>query len=383
MKKFTAEQILTMDGPTLSDHVVITDDSGTIVDITSADDHDPQSVEHVGDILCPGWINTHCHLELSHMKGKVPTGTGLIPFITNVVTQRGASPEEIQAAIEDAEAAMIADGTQAVGDISNNTDTFHQKSKDRLRYYTFVEHFDFLQDGNAPATMEQYDAVYKTLDTPAGHQKSKVPHAPYSVSRRLFELLLSTSAGQTISIHNQEMPPENELFLTKTGGLIDFYKGFDIPLDDFKAIGKRAIHWALPQMDPRQRTLLVHNTTCTPDDISYAESWSEQVYWATCPNANLYIENSLPNYQCFVDAGAKMTIGTDSLTSNWQLSIVEEMRTIRKYASYVPLETLLRWATINGAQALGFDDTLGSITVGKKPGLIGIKGDLDTTVVLT
>jgi cytosine/adenosine deaminase-related metal-dependent hydrolase len=65
-----------------------------------------------------------------------------------------------------------------------------------------------------------------------------------------------------------------------------------------------------------------------------------------------------------------MTIGTDSLTSNWQLSVLEEMKTIARYQSYVPFATLLRWATLNGAEALGFDDTLGSLEVGKTPGLV-------------
>jgi len=123
-------------------------------------------------------------------------------------------------------------------------------------------------------------------------------------------------------------------------------------------------------MDPNCRTLFVHNTESTPDDIRAAQAWSDNIYWATCPNANLYIENRLPNYQYFLDTGAKMTIGTDSLTSNWQLSILEEMKTIARFQSYVPFQTLLRWATINGAEALGFDDQLGSIEVGKKPGLL-------------
>lgn len=382
MKKFTARRIFTMDGIPLEHHVVVCQDDGTIIDITDAGVHDSGTIQDVGDILCPGWINTHCHLELSHMKGKVPTGTGLIPFITDVVTKREATVEQIQSAISTAEDEMIADGIQAVGDISNTTDTFHQKSLDRLRYYTFVEHFDFLQDGNAAATVEQYDAIYSAIKLPHGHQISKVPHAPYSVSHELFRLLKAEHTGKTISIHNQEMPPENELFLSKSGGMIDFFEKFGIPLDDFKAIGERAIHWALPQMNPNHRTLLVHNTTCIQSDIEFAHNWSGHVYWATCPNANLYIENSLPNYMLFKDQNAKMTIGTDSLTSNWQLSIVEEMRTIRKYASYVPLETLLTWATINGAEALGFDDRLGSIAVGKKPGLIGIKGDLEEVEVL-
>ena len=99
----------------------------------------------------------------------------------------------------------------------------------------------------------------------------------------------------------------------------------------------------------------------------------KNTFWATCPNANLYIENQLPNYQTFLDAGATVTIGTDSLTSNWQLSVLEEMKTISKYQSYVDFETLLKWATLNGAKALGFERTLGSLKVGKTPGINLIK----------
>jgi cytosine/adenosine deaminase-related metal-dependent hydrolase len=122
-------------------------------------------------------------------------------------------------------------------------------------------------------------------------------------------------------------------------------------------------------MNPKCRSLFVHNTLTTKVDIEAAQTWSENVFWATCPNANLYIENRLPNYQNFIDTNARMTIGTDSLTSNWQLSILEEMKAIAKYQSYVSFETMLRWATLNGAEALGFENTLGSIEKGKTPGL--------------
>jgi len=173
----------------------------------------------------------------------------------------------------------------------------------------------------------------------------------------------------TVSIHNQETPSENELFESKTGRFIDFYKAFGFSLDQFSAIGKGSIYYALEHMNPKNRTLFVHNTLTTNEDIKAAKTWSGNIFWATCPNANLYIENRLPNYQNFIDTDAKMTIGTDSLTSNWQLSIIEEMKAIAKYQSYVSFETMLRWATLNGAEALGFEKELGSIEKGKSPGL--------------
>jgi cytosine/adenosine deaminase-related metal-dependent hydrolase len=127
-------------------------------------------------------------------------------------------------------------------------------------------------------------------------------------------------------------------------------------------------------MNPANRSIFVHNTLSSRADIKAAQAWSPNTFWATCPNANLYIENRLPDYSAFIDTQARVTIGTDSLTSNWQLSILEEMKTIARYQSYVPFHTLLRWATLNGAEALGFEDTLGSLEVGKTPGIVLIQG---------
>ncbi len=371
MRKISADYIFTVSSTPIKNGVVTIDEAGKILKIDTRDNHDISELEIHEGMIVPGFINTHCHLELSHMKGKVDTGTTLIPFITGVVTKRAASMEEIHAAIAAAEQEMIDGGIVAVGDISNVTDTFPQKAKGNLRYYTFVEFFDFLQEQDAQTEYDKYKAVYDELDTNNGSQKTCVPHAPYSVSETLFDLLKKSNldGGATISIHNEETVPENDLFLTKTGGFIDFYGSFGISLDKFEATGKTSIHYALEHMNPNNRTLFVHNTLMNAEDIAAAHAWSDNVYWATCANANLYIENRLPNYQLFMDTDAKMTIGTDSLTSNWQLSIIEEMKTIAKYQSYVPFETILKWATLNGAEALGFETDLGSIEVGKTPGL--------------
>jgi len=257
-----------------------------------------------------------------------------------------------------------------VGDISNVTDSFATKNSSKIRYYTFVEFFDFLQEHEASNEFKKYKAVFDQLELNNGSDKSCVPHAPYSVSKELFRLLNQyNSKGRTISIHNQETPPENELFLSAEGDFVSFYESFGIAMNTFKATGQPSINYAIQQMDPTQRTLFVHNTLTTEEDIKAAHQWSDQVYWATCPNANLYIENRLPDYSVFINNHAIMTIGTDSLTSNWQLCVLEEMKTIAKYQSYVTTSQLLEWATINGARALGFDDELGSIEEGKRCGL--------------
>ena len=371
MRKITADWLFPISSEPIENGVIIVDNQGKILKIDSRDHHDIASLEYYKGVLVPGFINTHCHLELSHMKGKVATGMTLIPFITGVVTQRGAEAEVIADAIEQAEKEMIEGGIVAVGDISNVTDTFAQKEKGNLRYYTFVEMFDFLQDNDADKEFEKYKSVYDAIPLAKGSRKSVVPHAPYSVSRRLFKKIkdLNAKDNSTISIHNQETQSEQDLFLYGKGDFYDFYGKFGISLNNFVPSGKTSIHYALENLDPSVKTLFVHNTLTSKADIGAAQMWSENVYWATCPNANLYIENRLPNYQHFIDDHVRMTIGTDSLTSNWQLSILEEMKTIQRFQSYITFEILIRWATLNGAQALGFEDTLGSFDIGKTPGI--------------
>src|SRR5688500_654877 len=285
-------------------HSVVVSDKGRIIDITSRDNIDPSLIEFYEGIIIPGFINTHCHLELSHLRGKIETGTGLIAFIYQVVTNRDATQEEIDAAITEADHHMWSQGIQAVGDICNKADTFQVKQRSKIFYYSFVEMFDFLQGKNS----NDYTSGYKQIFQNAPSVKSAVPHAPYSVSPELFrEINKLNDSPATVSIHNQETLPEEELFRYGTGSFLDFYKSFGLSLNEFKATGKSSIHYALENMDPSQRNLFVHNTLTSPADINTAHQWSKHVYWATCPNANLYIENRLPRYSSFIEANAKMT----------------------------------------------------------------------------
>lgn len=382
MPLFQADYVYPISSPPIKDGIVEVDTSGKIIKVFGTDevaklaDHSNITRLEAGSILIPGFINTHCHLELSHLKGRVDTGTTLLPFLVGVVSLRETDQSEIDAAIADNDRYMWEQGIQAVGDICNKLDTAAVKAQSPIRYYSFVEMFDFLQPDRAAATFEQYEAVYKGQACENGNAKTAVPHAPYTVSDPLYEKINTLNAGKgVVSIHNQETPAEDQLFDDGQGPFPAFFEGFGATLEHFTPPGGSSMKYALARMDANNRTLLVHNTMTQATDIAFAQAWAKDgVYWATCPNANLYIENRLPRYQQFLDADAKVTIGTDSLTSNWQLSVLEELKTISKYQSYVPFETLLKWATLNGAEALYFDDDLGSLEAGKTPGLLALSG---------
>ena len=373
MKYFTADIIFRNIGSPLTNHVIITENDGRIVDVVHSDEVSADVLKIQGAIV-PGFVNAHCHLELSHLKNQLNTGTGLIPFIKSVVTLRDFPQEEIDQAIADADKEMYENGIVAVGDISNKVDTAMTKSASPIKYYTFVEMFDFLQDQNAQSCFDQYFDVFKNQSDLNGNLKSCVPHAPYSVSPTLFQLINEANDHtKVVSIHNQETVHENLLFQEKNGELLGFFNDFGIDISNFKPSNKPSIDYAINHMDESLNTLMVHNTMCDSRDIKVAHDWNRNTYWVTCPNANLFIENSLPNYKTFIEEKCKMGIGTDSLSSNWQLSIFDEMQTIQKYQSFIETKEIIKWSSFWSSEALGFHE-LGSIQNGKKPGLIALEG---------
>jgi len=228
-----------------------------------------------------------------------------------------------------------------------------------------------MDEAQAESSFQQYSLAYNQFETHPKHKISAVPHAPYSVSESLYNMINEKNAdlNVTVSIHNQESEAENEYVKFGTGAFKDLFDSFGVNTNSFNPIGENSIQFALKHLDASKKTLFVHNTQSTLEDIQSAHKWSKEVFWATCANANLYIENRLPDYQRFIDAGAIMTIGTDSIMSNWTLSVLDEMKAILKYKAYLDFETVIQWATLNGAQALGFDDSLGSFEVGKTPGV--------------
>ncbi len=373
MKKFSADLVITGSGKAIRNGVVVCNDEGMIMAVTG-DSSMMEGAEKLHGVLCPGFVNAHCHLELSHLRGVIPTGTGLIPFIKGVLSLREYPEEVIVEAILQADREMTENGIVAVGDISNKADTAAIKTQSSIKYHTFVEVFDFLDDEAALATLENAKGVCAAFSRQKGDKVSLVPHSPYSVSPRLFRLIgEAITSNDSISMHNQETPWENEFFISGNGQLTDFYRDLGIDLPDFIPTGRTSLKYAMQHLSAEGRILLVHNTCAPPEDIELLLDWHPAPFWVTCPNANLYIENRLPRYSDFMERGATLCVGTDSLSSNWQLSILEEIKTIQRYQSEIASEELLRWATYNGAKALGYEDQIGSLEEGKSPGVLWIE----------
>ncbi len=389
MRKISADYIFPVSSPPIKNGVVNVDEDGIVLEVTKDEGRGTGNVEKHDGIIVPGFVNAHCHLELSHLKGQVSEKSGLTGFISELVPKRGQfSDDHVKAAIITADEEMFRNGIVAVGDISNTDHSFDQKRKSKITYHTFVEAFDLVSE-KAKEKFEDAQTLNLKLARPNepfrnGREtlnSSVVPHAPYSVSGKLLELI-DNLKQPLISIHNQETASENELFASGTGLLAEMMRKSGVDMD-VKKRAKKSLLFTFGALIETKKVLLVHNTYMTEEDIELIRQFTSisepEAVLCLCPNANLYIENRLPDIPTFIEAGMKLTLGTDSYASNWNLSILEEMKTIAKFFPKIPFENLLTWATKNGAEILGMEKEFGTIEKGKSPGLNLITGiDLHT-----
>ncbi len=384
-RKFKADQLF--DGYRLydADSVLITDETGVVKDIVSTAEAG-NDVQQFTGILSPGMINAHCHLELSHLKNVIPPHTGLIEFLCSVVTKRGFEQEMIQQEIVKAEEEMYNNGIVAVGDIGNTADTALVKSKSRIQWQNFVEVLSFT-DAKAEENINHYQTVAKEFEAALRtsnivHRTSLVPHAPYSISPKTFQLINEATAGQIISIHNQEHPAENVLYITGGGEYLNLFKIFGINSSPFPVTGKSSIRSYLPYFNKRQTIFLIHNTYMPEEDIVWANDYAAanglKLIYCLCINANLYIENNTPPVDLLLKHNCDIVLGTDSYSSNWQLSIAKEMKALLQHTTLTK-EQALQMATLNGAKALQWDDQLGSFEIGKMPGVVLLSEDFSNS----
>ncbi|MDB5121010.1 MAG: amidohydrolase [Sphingobacteriales bacterium] len=369
VRKVTADYILTVTGKPMKNGIVCLNDKNEIIGLSDSQEanYTDSDIERYEGIITPGFINSHCHLELSHLEGTLPKSVGLVDFIKNVITKRDTEENTVVNAMINADQAMYENGIVAVGDISNLLISKQVKLKSQLYYHTFVEILGFEPE----LAKQKFRAGLDLKDDFLPLVSSVVPHASYSVCKDLFRFfrLFCSDTFNLFSIHNQESEEENKFFRYKAGAFVDFYKSLNINIDFFKPQGRNSIQSVIPLLPKNQKILLVHNTYTSAKDIYFLHRLGRDITWCFCPNANLYIENKLPKLELFLGHNFNITIGTDSLASNEKLCILSELKTLHKNFPSLTLTDSIAWATLNGARFLGIDDKFGSIEIGKKPGL--------------
>jgi len=369
MKRLSAQYIITNTGPALKRAIVNTEDDGTIISIeeTEGELTEKHTVEFYNGIIIPGFVNCHCHLELSHLKGAIAESGGLGFFIEQVRGTRENSKENIIKSVYLADNDMYQAGIVLCADVCNTTDTFNLKKESRIRYLNLLEAFGIDPD-KARRRIDEITDVAKT----AGKMNllySFVPHSTYSMSLSLLRLLKEiTNNNKVTSIHFLETPAEKSFLEDHSGTLMLSYIRSGLLPARLETVKSHA-DAVLNEITPSGNLILVHNTFADRETISLVKR-RENTYWCLCPNSNYYIEKEVPPVTLLLEEGCEIVIGTDSLASNTKLDILAELITLQMHYPSLAIEDLVAWGTINGARALGADKDFGKIEAGKKPGLL-------------
>ncbi|MFI3333216.1 MAG: amidohydrolase family protein [Rikenellaceae bacterium] len=353
-----ASSYLLYRGELLRNGVVEVDAVGKILSVGSVERIDSLcNTEFFAGVMFAGMVNAHCHLELSHLKGVVSEQCGFASFAEQLSSSRDSFSEaDVARAIAQGDVDMRREGVVAVGDISNSCSSLIVKASSPIHYHTFAEHFGLRRSSS--------DHLAELLAAP---NVSLTPHSVYSVSDRCFRAIASQRSAAPLSIHFMETPSEGELF-ERRGELWEWYRkvGFECDFLHYGSPARRIV-----ESVPKDRSvMLVHNVSVAKADIELIMNhFSAPVYWVVSPRSNRYISGLKPPLSLLRSMGLNICVGTDSLSSNHSLSMVDELRAMEG----IPLVERLEWATKVGAAALNLDH-LGEVEVGRRPSLLVLSG---------
>jgi cytosine/adenosine deaminase-related metal-dependent hydrolase len=369
MKRFASQYIITNSGPPLKRGVITVDDNGVIITVQDTEGvlKEEHSTEFHNGIIIPGFINCHCHLELSHLKNNISKGNGLGGFIEQVRGTRELNKKDISSAISIADNLMYNEGVALCADVCNTSDSFDIKKDSKIKYFNLLEVFGL----DPEKAVRRFDELIKVAQKAKelDLQYSLVPHSAYSMSLTLFRLLKNESSDNKVtSIHFMESAGENSFLTSHTGSLMSSYERSGLLPPSLETASSHT-DVVLNEITNSGNLILVHNTFADRNSIRCVKK-RENLYWCLCPNSNLYIENRVPPLNLLLEEDCDIVIGTDSLASNTQLSMLDELKTLQSAFPEISIPELIKWATFNGARALCEEKQFGSIETGKNPGLL-------------
>ncbi|MBI1291159.1 amidohydrolase family protein [bacterium] len=298
----------------------------------------------------PPYLNAHCHLELSHLKGRLRGDRPFPEWLQDIVRLKMAStPEESAAGARSGLARLRETGTTVLFDILS-MDTAHEAitEAEGLRSILFREVAGF-----APNEAEmRLDAALLRQEArgalPPGAFHGLSPHAPYTVTPELFRLVADTARrrGQWLCIHAAEVAEETEMLRHGTGPMHDFLHRW-LP-SGWKPPGLRPIELLYEQSCLGPGTLLAHCNDVTDSDIELIRRTETRV--VVCPGTHVYFGRGAFPLARLLAAGVRCYLGTDSLASNEDLDMAREVRLAFELCEKrIPLEQLEELASAGRA----------------------------------
>lgn len=361
MHHFAANYIF--DGDKLIKNAFVSvDDNGVIKYISNENEAltERPFMMFLNGILCPGFVNAHCHLELSDINKNDVNTDGLGNFITSMIKLRSRQKETKK--IKAADDIMFLKGVNLCGDIVNTTDTIEIKENSKIKYLNFIEQSG-IDERNSDERFTQALELANIFNE-KNLKNSIVPHSFYSVSNKLLNRIAEKCNDKTISIHFLESQEEFDLFQNQSENLYLKLKSI-FPSYEPRIKSIAELYEKLNLLESARNMILVHNVKAESKYFSN----STNVSFCLCPSSNLKLHSELPSKEFVYANRNRLVVGTDSLASTDKLDIWDEIKIIAENYSELSFVELLKIITSNGAEALGFND-FGRLKCETSPGLV-------------
>jgi cytosine/adenosine deaminase-related metal-dependent hydrolase len=319
-------------------------------------------------VLLPGLVNAHCHLELSHLRGRLDRSGGFAHWVEDLVATRGRDgPGPVRAAAARGIREMEGTGTVAVGDVSNDLAHLDLLARSRLTAVVFHELLGWKAERAAAIAGAAYARPGGPLSDSV--EVRLAAHAPHSVSPALFAEIVKR--GGPAAIHLAESAEEARFLLRGDGAWMRFLekRGLGLPFD---APGVSPVRY-LDELGALRNGLLAAHCVYV-DEADRARLAARGVHVAVCPRSNLNLGVGIPPVPELLAAGVRLCLGTDSLASVDSLDLIDDAAALRAEFPEVPPAVIVEMATLGGAQALGLV-TLGAIAPGMWADLVYAPAD--------
>ncbi len=322
-------------------------------------------------VLMPGLVNAHMHLELSYLHNTFEPlhDANFTEWIDALIQQRFSKSYSREEIVESFTASLrdqFHSGVALIGDIGNEyyTELHQSKERDeRERRPRVLRMLEYL----GPNRIACREAL-KKLDQ-LDDDICATGHAPYSTTPELLQAIKRRCKRlqHVFSIHTCESQNEREFLQTGKGCFRDFLErrgSWDrsFTFDDSKFSGTIEYFDHLGLLD--EKTLLVHCVHISKNELEVIKEHGSAI--CLCPGSNQFLRVGSAPVEHMIGLGLLPALGTDSPASNRAIDIWREMRILADSQPDIGHLTILAMATIGGAKALGHDDDLGSLAVGKK-----------------
>ncbi|MEZ5493964.1 MAG: TRZ/ATZ family hydrolase [Pseudomonadales bacterium] len=328
---------------------------------------DTPAVELEQHIVLPGLINAHGHAAMSLLRGYA-NDLNLMDWLNNHIWPTEAKWVSDAFVFDGTQLAigeMIKSGTTCFSDMYFFPEAAARAANDSgIRCQLTFPIFSFPSNwGSGP---EEYLTKGLALhDQFRGSERIKIafgPHAPYTIDDDSLKkiVMLADELDANIQIHLHETAFEVESAVQETGLR---------PIERLRQLGA---------LSPR--TQCVHMTALNEDDIRTIREHGCQV--VHCPESNLKLASGFCPVDTLQKNGINVAIGTDGAASNDDLDLFAELRTaallakaVANDATALAAHAAIRMATINGARALGMDNIIGSLEIGKQADIVAVRID--------